>query len=111
MKTIPLLKIDYVGSINDKMAGFYRSSYECDGVTKYLGVTQFEPTDARKAFPCWDELVVKGNFHLWKPSYESYFGLSNMDEDFELFQMMEENDCKIQGITDNVDISCSLGCR
>lgn len=28
------LKIDFIGSINDKMAGFYRSSYEVDGVTK-----------------------------------------------------------------------------
>lgn len=28
------LNIDFIGSINEKMAGFYRSSYEVDGVTK-----------------------------------------------------------------------------
>lgn len=28
------LKIGFIGSINDKMVGFYRSSYELDGVTK-----------------------------------------------------------------------------
>jgi len=29
-----VLMIDFIGSINDKMAGFYRSSYEVDGITK-----------------------------------------------------------------------------
>ena len=46
------IKIDYMGHINNKMAGFYRSSYESEGVKKYIAVTQFEESDARRAFPC-----------------------------------------------------------
>ncbi len=65
------LKIDYEGQINDKMAGFYRSRYSKGSETKYIAVTQFEESDARRAFPCFDhparkatfdiEMVVKGN--------------------------------------------------
>lgn len=50
------LKMEFDGSINDKMKGFYRSKFKgLDGEDKYNGVTQFEATDARRCFPCWDE--------------------------------------------------------
>lgn len=43
-----LLSIDFDGEINDKMNGFYRSSYkDKDGSTKHMAVTQFEATSAR----------------------------------------------------------------
>ena len=43
------LTIKYVGQLNDKMAGFYRSSYVDEkGETKYMATTQMEPTDARR---------------------------------------------------------------
>lgn len=43
-----VLSIDFDGEINDKMNGFYRSSYkDKDGSTKYMAVTQFEATSAR----------------------------------------------------------------
>lgn len=43
-----VLRINYDGILSDKMAGFYRSSYkDAEGNTKYMGVTQFEATDAR----------------------------------------------------------------
>lgn len=52
------LHIDYSGIMNDRMVGFYRSSYidSITGEKKWLGTTQFEATDARLAFPCWDEV-------------------------------------------------------
>ena len=42
------ITIKYVGQLNDKMAGFYRSSYVENGETKYMATTQMEPTDARR---------------------------------------------------------------
>lgn len=54
-----VLKMDFAGSINDKMKGFYRSKFKGpDGEDRYNAVTQFEATDARRCFPCWDEYVV-----------------------------------------------------
>ncbi|NXK70346.1 PSA aminopeptidase, partial [Sylvietta virens] len=39
------LKIDFVGELNDKMKGFYRSKYSTPGGdTRYAAVTQFERT-------------------------------------------------------------------
>ena len=46
--------IDYQGKINNEMAGFYRSKYTSGNETKYIAVTQFEESDARRAFPCMD---------------------------------------------------------
>lgn len=56
--------IDFEGILNDKMRGFYRSVYEVSGEKKYLATTQFEPTDARYAFPCFDEPAQKAIFNL-----------------------------------------------
>ena len=40
-----LLTIDYQGLINDKMAGFYRSTFETQGQKRYIEVTQFQKSD------------------------------------------------------------------
>eukprot|EP00903_Cladosiphon_okamuranus_P013627 g12691.t1 len=59
------LRLKFEGSINDKLAGLYRSNYTGpDGDTKTMAVTQFEATDARRAFPCWDEPAIKACFEL-----------------------------------------------
>lgn len=74
------LKLDFVGVLNDNMAGFYRSSYKTsDGQTKYLASTQMEPTDARRAFPCFDEPALKAKFTITLVSDRSMTCLSNMD--------------------------------
>lgn len=74
------LKLDFVGVLNDNMAGFYRSSYKTsDGQTKYLASTQMEPTDARRAFPCFDEPALKAKFTITLVSDKSMTCLSNMD--------------------------------
>ncbi|CAN0321806.1 unnamed protein product [Pylaiella littoralis] len=59
------LHLKFEGSINDKLAGLYRSKYTGpDGEVKTMAVTQFEATDARRAFPCWDEPSIKARFEL-----------------------------------------------
>ncbi|VVU94544.1 Peptidase family M1 domain [seawater metagenome] len=56
------ITIYYSGILNDEMAGFYRSKYPDSD--EYMAVTQFEATDARRAFPCIDEPAVKAIFSL-----------------------------------------------
>ncbi|KAF9157238.1 hypothetical protein DFQ26_008950 [Actinomortierella ambigua] len=74
-----VLKVTFDGILNDKMAGFYRSSYkDTDGATKYMGVTQFEATDARRAFPCWDEPAVKATYDIIMKIPSELTALSNM---------------------------------
>jgi aminopeptidase N len=59
-----VLEIEYSGRINDAMAGFYRSRYLHDGETRYLAVTQFQESDARRAFPCIDHPAAKATFDI-----------------------------------------------
>ena len=56
--------IDYQGPISDGMAGFYRSSYMVDGQRQPLAVTQFQESDARRAFPCLDHPRHKATFDV-----------------------------------------------
>jgi tricorn protease interacting factor F2/3 len=58
------IQIRYEGQINDKMAGFYRSQYTHAGKTRYIAVTQFEESDARRAFPCMDHPAKKATFDI-----------------------------------------------
>ena len=58
------LQIDYVGEINNRMAGFYRSTYSQGGVAGTMAVTQFEESDARRALPCFDHPAKKAVFEL-----------------------------------------------
>lgn len=70
----------FAGTLNDNMAGFYRSSYKGkDGSTKYLATTQMEPTDARRAFPCFDEPALKSQFTITLIANKELTCLSNMD--------------------------------
>ncbi|MBI2218860.1 MAG: M1 family metallopeptidase [Candidatus Rokubacteria bacterium] len=57
------LHLKFRGVLNDKLRGFYRSTYkDASGATRTLAATQFEATDARRAFPCWDEPAFKAVF-------------------------------------------------
>ncbi|HKQ33756.1 MAG TPA: M1 family metallopeptidase [Nitrospiraceae bacterium] len=57
------LTMTFSGTLNDKLRGFYRSTYKDErGATHSLAATQFEATDARRAFPCWDEPDFKAVF-------------------------------------------------
>ena len=72
------LNMEFTGVLNDKLLGFYRSEYvNQDGETRYLATTQFEATDARRAFPCWDEPAHKASFEVTLVFAEEYQAVSN----------------------------------
>jgi puromycin-sensitive aminopeptidase len=57
------LQLRFRGTLNDKLRGFYRSTYrDKAGAEHVIATTQFESTDARRAFPCWDEPAFKAVF-------------------------------------------------
>ena len=73
------LHIVFKGTLNDQLRGFYRSRYEAsDGAEKYLAATQFEATDARRAFPCWDEPNIKATYRLTVMADSRARAISNM---------------------------------
>ena len=60
------LTVEFTGILNDKLRGFYRSTYtDADGTEQVIATTQMQSTDCRRAFPCWDE-----------PEYKAVFGLT-----------------------------------
>ena len=72
------LRLVFRGTLNDKLRGFYRSSYKDDqGVAHNLAATQFEATDARRAFPCWDEPQFKAVFAVTLAIDPSLTAISN----------------------------------
>jgi aminopeptidase N/puromycin-sensitive aminopeptidase len=54
------LVIQYTGILNDKLRGFYLSKTKA----RNYAVTQFEPTDARRAYPSFDEPALKATYDL-----------------------------------------------
>jgi aminopeptidase 2 len=70
----------FTGTLNDKMAGFYRSTYKnTDGSEAILATSQLEATDARRAFPCFDEPSLKAEFTITLIADKHLTCLSNMD--------------------------------
>ncbi len=58
------LNLEFSGELTDKLKGFYRSKYLEGKIEKHLATTQFEATDARRAFPCFDEPAQKAIFDV-----------------------------------------------
>ena len=60
------LAVKFTGILNDKLRGFYRSTYTgADGAEQVIATTQMQSTDCRRVFPCWDE-----------PEYKAVFGIT-----------------------------------
>lgn len=58
------LSLSFSGILQNNMRGFYRSRYMHEGKEKHMATTQFEATDARRAFPCFDEPAQKAIFDV-----------------------------------------------
>lgn len=63
-KGVCKLSIIFDGILSDNMRGFYKSQYIFDGKERFIATTQFEATDARRAFPCFDEPKHKAVFDV-----------------------------------------------
>ncbi|KAK1345103.1 hypothetical protein QTO34_013810 [Cnephaeus nilssonii] len=70
--------IDFQGKLADGFEGFYKSTYRTlGGETRTIAVTDFEPTEARMAFPCFDEPLFKANFSIKIRRESRHIALSN----------------------------------
>jgi puromycin-sensitive aminopeptidase len=73
--------IRFTGILNDDLRGFYRSVYTTDdGDEKVIATTQFEATDARRAFPCWDQPDFKATYTVSLIIEDGLMAVSNAAE-------------------------------
>jgi len=75
------LHLEFTGVLNERLVGFYPSTYtDTEGRTRTIATTHFEATDARRAFPCWDEPDLKAVFSVTLVVEEGLVALSNTPE-------------------------------
>lgn len=73
------LEVEFSGTLNETLHGFYRSPYQRGGETAWLAMTQFEAVHAREAFICIDEPAAKAVFELEMTIPEQLTAISNND--------------------------------
>jgi puromycin-sensitive aminopeptidase len=99
------LRIAFHGTLNDKLRGFYRSVYkDPGGVTRTMAATQFEATDARRAFPCWDEPAFKAVFAVTLAIDPALTAVSNT----RIVAERREGDRKVVRFADTITMSTYL---
>ena len=75
------LSLGFNGVFNRQLTGFYLSTYrDPTGAERRIGTTHFEATDARRAFPCWDEPDLKATWSIALVVEDGLTALSNGPE-------------------------------
>ena len=74
------LTLSFTGKINQQGQGLFYARYQEQGTDaqKIMLGTQFEATDARRLFPCWDEPSFRARFQLTAVVPENFLAVSNM---------------------------------
>src|SRR5205085_11273259 len=74
------LDLEFSGKINQQGQGLYYAPYQeqGSGAKKAMLGTQFEATDARRMFPCWDEPSFRARFQLTAVVPDNFTAVSNM---------------------------------
>jgi puromycin-sensitive aminopeptidase len=99
------LRLAFRGTLNDKLRGFYRSVYkDPSGVSRTMAATQFEATDARRAFPCWDEPSFKAVFAVTLAIDPALTAVSNTA----IVSETSENGRKVARFADTIVMSTYL---
>ncbi len=70
--------IAYRGKIGTQAEGFFVDKYPTPSGDKLMLGTQFEPTDARRVFPCWDEPVYRATYDITLVVREKLMAVTNM---------------------------------
>ncbi|XP_059161761.1 uncharacterized protein LOC131944899 [Physella acuta] len=73
-----IIEMNFKSPLKNDLAGLYYSTYNRNGTKVYLATTQFQPTDARKAFPCFDEPAIKATFNITLVRPSHLISISNM---------------------------------
>ena len=74
------LTLRFAGKINEQGQGLFYMRYreQGTGARKIMLGSQFEATDARRFFPCWDEPLFRARFQLTAVVPENWLAVSNM---------------------------------
>ena len=75
-----VMTLRFTGKINQQGQGLFYMRYQeqGSGARKLMLGTQFEATDARRFFPCWDEPAFRARFQLTAVVQENWLAVSNM---------------------------------
>ncbi|MEY4361060.1 MAG: hypothetical protein RL391_366 [Actinomycetota bacterium] len=76
-----MIDVSFDGVLNDKLRGFYRSTYRDDhGRERTIACSQMQATDCRRAFPCFDEPDFKAVFSTTLVVDDGLLAISNGPE-------------------------------
>ena len=76
-----VVHLAFAAPLNQRLVGYYRSTYTDEqGVERTIATSHFEATDARRAFPCWDEPDLKAVYGMTLVVKDGITALSNGPE-------------------------------
>ncbi|KAF6020004.1 hypothetical protein EB796_021664 [Bugula neritina] len=105
-----LLELQFDGSLSNGIVGFYKAFYANN--TKAMATSKFEPVDARKAFPCFDEPNLKATFTTTLIHKPDFTALSNMPVENAFQRPDQLNQTRFQkSVPMSTYLACFIVCK